>query len=348
MSNPFEKWREHVGRVIDVEPVEGGPGGPRGPRVSIPAPGLGSLLRLLAAVAVAVGLWTMWFQVGANEVGIVLRFGAYTGTPAPPGLHMRLPWGIDRVYKVPVQTQLKEEFGFRTAVAGVRTSYDPKEFDEESLMLTGDLNAADVEWIVQYRIRDPYRYLFRVRHVEDTLRDLTEAVMRIVVGDRTVNEVLTVGRQEVATEVTTELQALCDQYEMGIAVDQVVLQDVTPPDPVKPSFNEVNQAQQEREKLINQARSEYNQVVPRAKGEAEQTIAQAEGYAVDRVNRARGDAARFSALLAEYRKAPAVTRRRIYLETLGEVLPRVERKIVLDEDAKGILPLLNLPGEKTP
>jgi membrane protease subunit HflK len=209
-------------------------------------------------------------------------------------------------------------------------------------MLTGDLNAAVVEWVVQFRIVDPYKFLFRVRGVADTFRAMSEAIMRKVVGDRTVNEVLTVGRAEVALVVEERLQELCDQYETGIKVEQVVLQDVNPPDPVKPSFNEVNQAQQEREKLINEAQSEYNKVIPRAQGEALQTIRQAEGYALDRVNRSKGDAARFNALFTEFRKAPQVTRKRIYLETMNAILPQVEKKIVVDDQLGGILPLLNL------
>lgn len=314
-------------------------------QVPLPRPGGRAVLNVVLLFLLLVLLWTSWYTVGANEVGIVLRFGRWTGSEASPGFNLKLPFGIDRVYKVPVQFQFKEEFGFRTAEAGVRTTYKEGDFSDESLMLTGDLNAAEVEWIVQYRVKEPYKYLFRVRDVVETFRDLSEAVVRGVVGDRTVNEVLTVGRQEVADEVTLKLQHLCDQYETGIAVDQVILQDVTPPGPVKPSFNEVNQAQQEREKLINQARAEYNQVIPRARGEADQMIQQAEGYAADRVNRAKGDAARFVAVYEEYRKAPAVTRRRLYLETMGEVLPRVQRKVILDESAKGVLPLLNLGQE---
>jgi membrane protease subunit HflK len=209
-------------------------------------------------------------------------------------------------------------------------------------MLTGDLNAAIVEWVVQYRIVEPYKYLFRVRNVQSTFRDMSEAVMRRVVGDRTVNEVLTIGRQEIADEVLLQLQELCDQYETGLKVDQVVLQDVNPPDPVKPSFNAVNEAQQEKERLINQAQSDYNKVIPRAKGEAEQTIRQAEGYALDRLNRARGDSARFVAFYDAYRKAPEITRKRIYLETMSEILPLVKQKIIVDDDLRSVLPLLNL------
>jgi modulator of FtsH protease HflK len=209
-------------------------------------------------------------------------------------------------------------------------------------MLTGDLNVAVVEWTAQYRIRDPYLFLFKVRNVQKTFRDMNETVMREVIGDRSVNEVLTVGRQEIATEAERRLQALCDQYETGIKVEQIVLQDVNPPDTVKPSFNEVNQAQQEREKMINQARADYNQVVPRAKGEALQTIEQAQGFAADRVNRARGDGELFTQVHAAYRRAPEVTRRRMYLETLGIIYPRVKQKIIVDESLEGVLPLLPL------
>jgi membrane protease subunit HflK len=209
-------------------------------------------------------------------------------------------------------------------------------------MLTGDLNVAIVEWIVQYRVADPYHFLFRVRNLDDTFRAMTEAVMREVVGDRTVTEVLTVGRQEIETRVVEQLQALVTQYEMGITIDQVVLQDVNPPDPVKPSWDAVNQAQQQRDRLINEARAEYNKVVPRAKGEAEQAILQAQGYALDRVNRAQGDSARFKSTYEAYRRAPDVTRRRMHLETMERVLPQVGGKLFMDKDARGILPLLQL------
>ncbi len=288
-------------------------------------------------------LSSSFFTIDPEEVGVILRFGKYTRTVSP-GLNFKLPL-VEQVQKVPIQRQLKQEFGFRTAEAGVRTRYSRADQLGESLMLTGDLNAAVVEWIVQYRINDPYKFLFKVRETTATFRAMTEAVMREVIGDRTVNEVLTVGRQEISVTVQTKLQELCDQYETGIRVDQVVLQDVNPPDRVKPSFNEVNQAQQEREKLINQARSEYNKVVPRAKGEAQQMIQEAEGYSLERVNRAKGEFARFNSLFAEYRRAKEVTRDRIYLETLAKVLPRVGKKLIIDENVKGLIPLLDLKRE---
>jgi len=307
---------------------------------SVPVKTIGRVIAVLIALAIA---FTTWFTVDPEEAGIVLRFGRFV-RQVPSGLHLKLPAPIETVVKVPVERQLKEEFGFRTLDAGVRTTYSKEAFEAESLMLTGDLNVGVVEWTAQFRVRDPYKYLFKVRNVRATFRDMNETVMREVIGDRSVNEVLTVGRQEIAAEVEHRLQVLCDQYETGIKVEQIVLQDVNPPDAVKPSFNEVNQAQQEREKLINQARADYNQIIPRAKGQAQQAIEQAQGFATDRVNRARGDAELFIQVHGAYQRAPEVTRRRMYLETMAEIYPKVKKKIVLDEKLKGVLPLLPLQG----
>jgi membrane protease subunit HflK len=299
---------------------------------------------LVLGLIVVIFLFSSFFTVGPEEVGVIQRFGAYTRTTSP-GLNFKLPFGIETVQKVPIERQLKEEFGFRTKVAGIRSTFDPKGFREEKLMLTGDLNASDVEWIVQYRIVDPYKYLFKVRNPTQTFRDMNEALMREVVGDRSVNEVLTVGRVEVANEVARHLQTLCDEYETGIKVDQIVLQDVTPPEAVKPAFNEVNEAQQEREKLINQARSEYNKVIPKAKGDAARAIEESKGYAIERVNQARGESAKFNAVFKEFSKAPEVTQQRIYLETMNEVLPKVGRKLIIDKEVTGILPLFQFEKE---
>jgi membrane protease subunit HflK len=277
------------------------------------------------------------FQIKPEEVGLVLRFGRHVRT-TEPGLHFKLPF-TERVLRVPVQRQLKEEFGFRTAAAGSTTRYASADYTGESVMLTGDLNVAVVEWVVQYRVTDPYKYLFRVRGLTDTFRSMSQAVMREVVGDRTVTEVLTVGRQEIATTSERLLQELVNQYEMGIVIEQIVLQDVTPPDPVKPSWDEVNQAQQQRDRLINEARAEYNKVVPRARGEAEQAVLQAEGYALERVNGAQGDATRFKAVYDAYRKAPEVTRRRLYLESMQRVLPQLGAKVFMDKGTGTIIPL---------
>lgn len=297
--------------------------------------------RILIGFFLLLGVFSSVKTVGPEEEGIVLFFGKYSRT-VYPGLNFIAPLGIESMTKIPVQRQLKQEFGFRTTNPGVRTEYASQKLGDESLMLTGDLNLSDVEWVVQYRISNGYNFLFKVRNAEKTLRDMTEAAMRKVVGDRTVNEVLTVGRQEIATEVEILLQELCDEYENGIRIEQVVLQDVNPPEPVKPSFNEVNEAQQQRETLINQSEAEYNRVIPRARGEALQTIQQAEGYYFSRVNRAKGEAQRFNALYEEYVKAPEVTRKRIYLETMEQVLPKLGNKIIIDENGQNVLPLLNI------
>ncbi len=305
----------------------------------------GSLGALLLVGAIAIGLVSGYYQIEPDEVGIVTRFGRYVST-TPPGPHFKLPFGIDSVRKVPVERQLKQEFGFRTVRSDGPSSYAKDErAAAESLMLTGDLNVATVEWIVQYKISDPYKYLFKLRDVEETFRLMSEAAMSSVVGDHSVTELLTVGRENIAARAKELLSELCKRYDNGISVQQLVLQDVDPPESVRPSFNEVNQAIQERERAINDAWAEYNQEIPRARGRAEQAIQAAEGYAVDRVNRAKGDAQRFTAMEEQYRKAPDVTRQRIYQETLAAVLPAAGKKLIFDERARGILPMFPLgPG----
>lgn len=322
--------------------IDGGLG-LRVPPLPRPSPRLVRLVLLLAAAAILV--LTGYYQVEPDEVAVVQRLGAFARTTSP-GPHFKIPFGVETVTKVPVQRQLKMEFGFRTVRAGVRSEFaaSNEETQGESVMLTGDLNVAVVEWIVQYRIRDPRQYLFHVRDVPETFRYMSEAAMRQVVGDHSVDEVLTIGREQVAHQAKDELQRLCELYGIGIEVQQLVLQDVNPPDPVKPAFNEVNQAIQEKERAINDAWAEYNKAVPRAKGEAEQAIRAAEGYALERVNNAEGDAKRFDSLYEEYRKASAVTRKRIYLETMQVLLPRLGRKLILDDKAKGVLPLMQLGG----
>ncbi len=299
-----------------------------------------NIRRILVIAVILIVAATSIKTIGPEEEGIVLLLGKFNRT-LEPGLNFILPAGIEKMYKIPVQRQLKQEFGFRTVESGTRTQYTKSGYADESMMLTGDLNIADVEWVIQYRIVDSYNYLFRVRNAEEALHDMSEAAMRKIVGDRTVNEVLTVGRQEVATTVEVLLQKMCDEYENGIRIDQVVLQDVNPPEPVKPSFNAVNEAQQERETLINQAESEYNRVIPRARGEAEETIQRAEAYALNRVNRGTGEADRFISLYEEYIKAPEVTKKRIYLETMERIMQNTGNKIIMDENGPNILPLLN-------
>lgn len=286
--------------------------------------------------------WTAFYTVPSDSVAVVQRFGKYVNQ-IPPGLHFKLPLGIDRATLVPVKRQLKLEFGFATAGATNRLQGAQfRDGTQENQMVTGDLNAALVEWVVQYRISDPVKFLFEVREPSATLRYVSESVMREVVGDRTVDEVITIGRQEIENEALTKMQELSTKYAMGISIDQVQLKNINPPGPVQESFNEVNQAQQEKEKLINEARRDYNKVIPLAEGEKDQRIREADGYRIKRINEAEGDVARFNALLTEYGKAPEVTRRRIYIETLQAVMPSVQSKIIVDERTQNLLPLLNI------
>jgi len=302
-------------------------------------------LIVIALIAlVALGAWTAYYTVPSDSVAVIQRFGKYL-KDVPPGLHFKLPLGVDTATIVPVKRQLKQEFGFSTP--GAQDPWQsPKDGKRETEMVTGDLNAALVEWVVQYRISDPASFLFQVREPRETLRYVSESVMRSVVGDRTVDEVITIGRQEIENEALVKMQELSSKYDMGISIDQVQLKNINPPGPVQESFNEVNQAQQEKEKLINEARRDYNKVIPLAEGEKDQRIREADGYRLKRINEAEGDAARFNALFAEYSKAPEVTRRRIYIETLQEVLPGIRSKIIVDEQSQGILPLLNLDQQK--
>lgn len=303
------------------------------------------IITVVVLALTAFGAWTAYYTVPSDSVAVVQRFGKYL-KDVPPGLHFKLPLGVDVATIVPVKRQLKQEFGFATP--GATNPYQgQRDGKRETEMVTGDLNSALVEWVVQYRISEPTKYLFEVREPGETLRDVSESVMREVVGDRTVDEVITVGRQEIESEALTKMQALSVKYALGVSIDQVQLKNINPPGPVQESFNEVNQAQQEKEKLINEARRDYNKVIPLAEGEKDQRIREADGYRLKRINEAEGDVARFSALLEEYAKAPEVTRRRIYIETLQEVLPGIRSKYIVDENSGGILPLLNLKSQGT-
>jgi membrane protease subunit HflK len=286
-------------------------------------------------------LFTTFYKVGADEVAVVRRFGRYVRT-TEPGLHLKWPFGIETVKKPKVKKNFTQEFGFRTVKPGVLSQIRKTGYGDESLMLTGDLNVGVVEWIVQYKIEDPKAFLFNVREPEETIRDIAEVAMGLSVGDGSVDEVLTFGKMDIAEAVRARLQAVLDSYESGIQIILVALQDVNPPDKVKPAFDEVNSAMQDKDRLIQEARREYNEVVPRAAGEAEKIIKEAEGYAVERVNTATGDAHRFLALWKEYRNAKDVTRRRLYLETLAEAIPKLEKKYILDDGLEGLMPLLGI------
>jgi len=321
---------------------------------------------LLAVVGITVA--TMFYQIEKDEAGVVQRFGKYVRTTTP-GLHIKLPFWIETVKHVSITSVFKEEFGFRTISRGGQTFIVGRDQENgsanqrtgfggfqgqrtrqqggnpylaESLMLTGDLNVAVVEWVIQFKIKDPVAFSFRVKNQRETIRDMSQAMMRLVVGDHTSNDVLTTGREEIQQDVKEKLQELLDSYGAGISIRNVLLQNVKPPKQVEPSFNEVNEARQEKEKLINQAWQEYNRVIPRAKGQAEQTIRNAEGYAVERVNRSQGDAKRFLLSWEAYKSSPEVTKKRLYLETMHKVLPELKDKIFMDEDQRSILPLLNM------
>ncbi|APG29066.1 HflK protein [Syntrophotalea acetylenivorans] len=285
-----------------------------------------------------------FYKVDTEETGVLLRFGRFNNF-AEPGLHIKVPFGIDRVYKAKTGRVEKEEFGFRTVKAGVRTTYTKRALEGESLTLTGDLNVSDVEWIVQYQIADPFKFLFRIRDPLATIRDIAEAVARKVVGNSNVTEVLTIERANLASAIEHDLQQILNSYDIGVRIVTVKFQDVNPPGPVKAAFNEVNEAEQQKETLIFQAREQFNREVPKARGVARRTIQEAEGYAVERINKARGETSRYLALLKEYRKAPAVTRQRIYLETLEQVLPNLAEIYIMDGKGTSALPLLPLRAQ---
>ena len=303
----------------------------------------GILLWGSLAVLLIFGLITSIYTVEAESEGVILRFGKAREDKVKPGLHFKLPFGIDDVYVLPVQRQLKQEYGFATeGGTNVDQFSDRRGRDREKSMVTGDLNAAEVEWIVQYRIIDPEKYLFKVLDPEGTLRNISESVMRTIVGDRTVDEVITIGRQKIEEDAMTMLRDLVERYELGIGIDQIQLKNVNPPLPVQASFNEVNQAEQEKARMINEAQGQYNKEVYVAEGVKDQNIEAAEGYALKRVNEAEGDVARFKAVLEEFEKAPEITKTRLYLEAMGEVVPQMGKKIIIDEDASQVLPLLQL------
>ena len=312
----------------------------------------GGPVLILAAILMVMIFWTAWFTVQPEETGILQRFGKVIRS-AGPGLHFKLPFGVETVRLLPTARVLKEEFGFRTvsAVPGEKTRYDTRgAYKDESLMLTGDLNVIDVQWIIQYRIEDPIRYLFQIRDTSKTIRDTTEAVMRRAVGNRLGSDVLTTGRVAVASEAKTEIQKILTAYETGVRLVTVELQDVTPPDTVKPAFNEVNESRQDKERTINKAQEQANREIPKARGVAAQSISEAEGYALERVNRAEGEAIRFEAILDEYQGAPQVTRRRLYLEAMTDFLADMKGIYIMDRDQKAMVPWLPLEpsGQKSP
>ena len=310
-------------------------------QMKLPKVSMKKFFTFVIILAIIIFILTGLYTIDPEEVGVIQRFGKYINT-TEPGLHFKIPFGVDKLTKVKVKHVYKEEFGFRTLQSGVQTKYSARSYDYESIMLTGDLNIADVEWIVQYRIKDPVNYLFRIRNIVETIRDLAESVTRQIVGDRSGDEVIVLSRKEIADEIQILLQQELDYYKAGIEIYTINLQNVNPPERVKPAFNDVNSAKQEKERILNEAWQQYNKIIPEAKGKAKRTIEEAEGYAVNRVNRAKGDADRFIQMYNQYKNAKSITKKRLYLETMQKILPQVEKIFIVDEKQTGILPLLNL------
>jgi membrane protease subunit HflK len=304
-------------------------------------------LLVIAALLVVVAL-DSYYIVEPQETAVVQRFGRYVGT-TDAGLHFKIPFGIETVKKVVTGRVLQREYGYRTVQPDVRSRFLEKGYEQESLMLSGDLNVVNLQWTVQYKISDPADYLFKISSVglkengvEATLDDISESVMRRIVGNRYADEVLTTGRASIADQAKTEIQKAMDMFHSGIQIVTVKLQNANPPDPVKAAFNEVNEARQEKERMINEAQQAYNQKIPKALGEARQTVTQAEGYALERVNRSQGEIKRFTDILTEYEKAPDVTRRRMYIDSFQVLMDRIDHLYVIDKDQKSLLPLFSL------
>lgn len=315
----------------------GGEGPP--PSTQSPLAGIGKIAAVLIAVMLFQVVYSSFYTIAPNQSGVILRFGRYDRS-TEPGLHFKIPY-IEELYKVDLTTFRTEEFGFRKRN---NTVLERRGYDKESLMLTGDKNVIDVAWIVQYNVSDPFSYLFKVQNVPQAVRDFSEMVMRRIVGNMDFDYVLS-NRELLAGGAKLELQSALDKLECGVKIQEVKMQDITPPDPVKPAFNEVNAADQDKERLVNEAEAEYLRIIPKAKGDAKKLVEEAYGYAIQRVNRAKGETTRFNSIVSEYLVAEEVTRRRMYLEAMQEILPHVDHVYVLDKEQKSILPFLDLTGQ---
>ena len=299
---------------------------------------------LVIVFIIAITLFFSVYTVQANENGVVLRLGKYYQTTMP-GLHFKIPF-IDMVYPVKVDYQYKQEYGFQTLKAGVRTQYSKRNYSGESWMLTGDLNIAEVHWIVQYKIKNAANYLFNVRDVKNTIRDVSESTLRLMIGNRSFTEVIQRDRVIIANDARAYMQKVLDQYKAGIAIKMVQLQSVLPPEPVADSFNEVVRAEQEEETLINEANQAFNKEIYKAEGEAKQLINEANGYAIERINNAKGEAALFEMILSEYKKAPQITKDRYFIETMNVIFAGNSNKVIVDTELENFLPMLNLKNKE--
>jgi membrane protease subunit HflK len=304
----------------------------------------GSVLAIILPLLIVVGAIGSFYTVQPDEEAVVIRFGKHLENNQP-GLHFKIPFGVDKIIKVTTKIVHEEQFGFRTvSTQSKRTTYSSRNFDYESLMLTGDLNVAEVQWAVQYQISDPFKYLFQMSEPITNIRDISESIMRRVVGDKPVTEVLTTGRVEISNQVQILMQEIIDRYDMGVKIYAIKLQDVNPPKIVQASFNDVNSAKQEQEKMINEAEEAYNKVIPEARGKAKKLISEAEGYAGAIINRAHGDADKFTAIVKEYKRAPSVTKKRIFIETMEELYQRFDDVTIIDNNVKGLLPVFGSQG----
>ncbi len=319
----------------------GGGGGQQPPPDQVAFPGIGKVIMIIAAIIIFQLVYSSFYTIEPGKVGIILRFGKYDRTTTP-GLHFKLPY-IEKLDKVDVQSVRKEEFGFRTVMPGKNTVFNKQGLHMESLMLTGDKDVIDVTWIVQYIVSNPVNFLFKVRNVPQAVHDASEMVTRRIVGNMDFDYILS-NREVLANNAKHELQAVLNKLQCGVKILTMQLIDINPPDQVKQAFNEVNEADQDMKRLVNEAEATYNRVIPKAKGSAKQIIEEAKGYAAQRVNRALGETARFNDIVTQYLKAPAVTRRRMYLEAMQDSLPHVNHIYVMDKKKQTLLPFLNLTG----
>lgn len=299
----------------------------------------------LIVIILLITVFSGFYMVDQTEQAVVLVFGKFSRVEGP-GLHGKLPFGIEKNYNIPTQVIQTMQFGFRVEQPGVKTVYSKEEFPEESIMLTGDLNIIDVEWIIQYKIVDPKAWLFNVDMKEKNIRDISQSVINQLVGDRAILDVIGPERINIEVKAQDMMNAIFNSYGLGINVITVKLQNIVPPKgDVQDAFEDVNKAIQDMNRLINEGKEQYNKEIPKARGEASKIIEVASGYAVERVNMAKGDVARFNAVRDEYRKNRDVTRSRLYIEMVEDVFKDSKGTDLIDKNLENFLPLKNLQAE---
>lgn len=308
-------------------------------KFNLKLPGISIIIIIIVVIWILSGIYT----VAPNEVGVVKRFGKFVYTTTP-GVHYRFPYPIESVLKVKVDEVKKMEIGYMTVSMGPPARY--RDIPEESLMLTGDENIVSIQFILQYKIKDAINYLFDVRDVRETVKDAAEAAMREVVGKINIDEVLTVKKFQVQQDVKNLTQKILDSYKTGVLIQVVQLQDVHPPKSVIEAFRDVASAKEDKIKIINESEGYRNDILPKAKGGASKIVNEALAYKEAKIKGAKGDTSRFIQILKEYRKAKNITKTRLYIETMEEVLPSVKKIIIEDKTGKNVLPILPLEGMK--